>query len=45
MDPLGYAQKHVQDAVALTVVKAEAEEHAEVLTEAIAEAEAPEESR
>ncbi len=45
VDPLGYAQKHVQDAVALTVVKAEAEQHAEVLTEAIAEAGAPEESR
>ena len=45
VDPLGYAQKHVQAAVALTVVKAEAEEHAEVLTEAIAEAGAREESR
>lgn len=45
VDPLGYAQKHVQEAVALTVVKAEAEEHAEVLTDAIAEAGALQQSR
>ena len=35
VDPLGYAAHHVREAVALTVVTAEAEEHAEILVEAL----------
>jgi fucose 4-O-acetylase-like acetyltransferase len=37
VDPLGYAQRHLRDAMALTVVKADAEDHADVLAEHIAD--------
>ncbi|MBB6629009.1 acyltransferase family protein [Nocardioides sp. KIGAM211] len=37
VDPLGYAQHHLREAVALTVVTADAEEHADVLVEALEE--------
>ena len=37
VDPLGYAQRHLRDAMALTVVKADAEDHAEVLADHIAD--------
>jgi fucose 4-O-acetylase-like acetyltransferase len=42
VDPLGYAQRHVVDAVALHTVKEDAEDHADRMVDAIAEATEPE---
>ncbi|MCW2845532.1 MAG: acyltransferase 3 [Nocardioides sp.] len=41
VDPLGYAERHIVDAVALHAVKDAAEDHAEVLVATIAEATDP----